>query len=151
MVIKQKITYSILKQNSSETHLKDIVLKISKDNGMYLIHRALIKQLNNKRHGTAHTKTRSEVSGGGKKPWKQKGTGKARAGSIRSPLWKGGGIIFGPKNKKYQIKINKKEQQLALKTLFFNKFQQTSVIDSIGDNFEIPKTKYIINIFKNLK
>nr|QOS04577.1 50S ribosomal protein L4 [Sarcopeltis skottsbergii] len=150
MVIKHKITYSVLTQGNNKKYPKDIVLKISEKNGMYIIHRALIKQLNNKRQGTANTKNRSDVRGGGKKPWKQKGTGRARVGSIRSPLWKGGGVIFGPKHKKYDIKINKKEQQLALKTLFFNKFQQTCVIDEIGQNINTPKTKLIIEIIKNL-
>ncbi|CCP38134.1 50S ribosomal protein L4 (plastid) [Chondrus crispus] len=150
MVIKHKITYSVFTEDNNNNYSKDIVLKISEKNGMYIIHRALIKQLNNKRQGTTNTKNRSDVRGGGKKPWKQKGTGRARVGSIRSPLWKGGGVIFGPKNRKYKTKINKKEQQLALKTLLFNKFQQTCVIDKIGENIHTPKTKSIIEIINNL-
>ena len=85
-------------------------LKVAKsENAEHIVHRALVRQLNNARQGTASTKTRAEVRGGGRKPWRQKGTGRARAGSIRSPLWRGGGVIFGPKPRDYSTKIRNKQ------------------------------------------
>jgi large subunit ribosomal protein L4 len=97
---------------------------------------------------TSSSKTRSEVRGGGRKPWKQKGTGRARAGSNRSPLWKGGGVIFGPKPKTVQHKLNKKEFQLALRTLLYNKKENLFVFD----NFEIEncKTKVFLNLLNQV-
>nr|YP_009654408.1 ribosomal protein L4 [Pleurostichidium falkenbergii]QCH39695.1 ribosomal protein L4 [Pleurostichidium falkenbergii] len=123
-----------------------IQLKIldNNENRMYLIHKALKQQLKNNRKRNAHSKTRSEVRGGGKKPWKQKGTGRARAGSNRSPLWRGGGVIFGPKNKQYKSKINKKEKRLAINTALANKFANTVVIKEILPNITIPSTKIAI-------
>jgi large subunit ribosomal protein L4 len=108
------------------------------------VHRALEHQNVLSHQYTASTKTRSEVRGGGRKPWKQKGTGRARAGSNRSPLWKGGGVIFGPKPKVVTHKINRKEFQLALRTLLFNKKDNIVVFD----NFEIEncKTKEFLNL-----
>lgn len=117
------------------------------NNNMYIVHKAIRSQLTEKRFGNANTKTKSEVRGGGKKPWKQKGTGRARAGSTRSPLWKNGGIIFGPKTKKYTIKINKKEKILAIKTLIYNKYSQTILIDNISNTLKEPKTKIILEKF----
>ncbi len=90
----------------------------SPENASHIVHRAVVRQLANARQGTACTKTRAEVRGGGRKPWRQKGTGRARAGSIRSPLWRGGGVIFGPKPRDYSQKMNRKERQLALRTAF---------------------------------
>nr|YP_009393758.1 ribosomal protein L4 [Caloglossa beccarii]ARW62320.1 ribosomal protein L4 [Caloglossa beccarii] len=116
---------------------------------MYIVHRAITHHLNSSRQRSANTKTRSEVKGGGKKPWKQKGTGKARAGSIRSPLWKGGGIIFGPKYKDYITKINKKEKKLATKILIYNKQNNTIIINTITDEINKPNTKYFIKQLKN--
>jgi large subunit ribosomal protein L4 len=86
-----------------------------------IVHRALVRQLANARQGNASTKTRAEVRGGGRKPWRQKGTGRARAGSIRSPLWRGGGVIFGPKPRDYETKMNRKERRLALRTVLFSR------------------------------
>ena len=94
--------------------------------GNYLIHRDILRHQASQRQGTVSTKTRSEVRGGGKKPWRQKGTGRARAGSSRSPLWKGGGVIFGPKPKTVTLKMNKKERRLALQTLFSNKLSHNN-------------------------
>lgn len=82
----------------------------------HIVHRALVRQMANARQGTVSTKTRAEVRGGGRKPWRQKGTGRARAGSNRSPLWRGGGVIFGPKPRDYSLKMNRKERRLALRT-----------------------------------
>ena len=109
-------------------------LRVAKEeSAKHIVHRSLRLQMANNRQGTASTKTRSEVRGGGRKPWRQKGTGRARAGSIRSPLWRGGGVIFGPKPKVVTHKLNKKEFQLALRTLLFNKRESLVVFD----NFEI--------------
>jgi large subunit ribosomal protein L4 len=113
----------------------------------YLIYRALKKQQFNQRQGTINTKTRSEVRGGGRKPWKQKGTGRARAGSTRSPLWRGGGVIFGPKPKKFKQKMNQKEWQLCLKLLLINKSKNITVIEFSNKNFS--KTKDILNLIEN--
>lgn len=87
-----------------------------KETNLHVLHLALLRELANARTGSANSKTRSEVRGGGKKPWKQKGTGRARAGSIRSPLWRGGGVIFGPKPRKFDINLPKKVRRLAAKT-----------------------------------
>lgn len=119
-------------------------LNKEKEKQMYLVHRAVAQHFNISRKGNANTKTRSEVRGGGKKPWKQKGTGRARAGSIRSPLWKGGGVIFGPKSKNYVSKINKKEKKLAIKTLIYNKSNHTIIFDKITEKIEKPNTKLFL-------
>jgi large subunit ribosomal protein L4 len=95
------------------------------------------------------TKTRSEVRGGGAKPWQQKGTGRARAGSNRSPLWKGGGVIFGPKPKQVSLKLNKKERRLALQTLLYNKKNNVLVIEELENTIQNSKTKSFIQICKN--
>jgi large subunit ribosomal protein L4 len=102
--------------------------------------------LNAKRQGTVSTKTRSEVRGGGRKPWRQKGTGRARAGSNRSPLWKGGGVIFGPKPKTVTLKLNKKERQLALQTLLYNKKNNILIIENLEDAITEPKTKAFVKV-----
>lgn len=115
----------------------------------YIVHRAFRTQMINDRKGTANTKTRAEVRGGGKKPWKQKGTGRARAGSNRSPLWKGGGVSFGPKPKIYKKKINRKEWQLCLRLLLLKKLSSLVVVDYLPTNFE--KTKQLINFIHELK
>ena len=149
MSITKELNYKILNTtNTSETQSIKLQIGESESKQMYLIHRALKQQLNNKRIRNAQTKTRSDVRGGGKKPWKQKGTGRARAGSNRSPLWKGGGVIFGPQNKVYRSKINKKEKRLAINTIIWNKFEKTKVIESI--NIQKPNTKNAINNINNL-
>nr|YP_009511294.1 ribosomal protein L4 [Gracilariopsis longissima]AXI97171.1 ribosomal protein L4 [Gracilariopsis longissima]UAD89087.1 ribosomal protein L4 [Gracilariopsis longissima] len=151
MSIKKKLIYSIISsEDKKPKYKKEITLQLNKhdDHNMYIIHRALIHQLHNYRQGNANTKTRREVQGGGKKPWKQKGTGRARAGSIRSPLWKGGGVIFGPRTIRYKKKINKKEKKLALRIMLYNKFQNTVVTEYITNNLEKPSTKLIINTLK---
>nr|YP_010619895.1 Ribosomal protein L4 [Symphyocladia marchantioides]WAX03908.1 Ribosomal protein L4 [Symphyocladia marchantioides] len=151
MSITKQLQYKFSSKSQEESS-KIIKLKII--NGhmeqMYLIHRALKQQLKNNRIKNAHSKTRSEVRGGGKKPWKQKGTGRARAGSSRSPLWKGGGIIFGPRRKTYKSKINKKEKRLAINTILANKFSNTIVTRSILNNVITPSTKTAILEIKQL-
>ena len=104
--------------------------KVTKPNtNNYIIHRAFITQRYNERRGTAKTLTRAEVRGGGRKPWRQKGTGRARAGSNRSPLWRGGGVSFGPQPKIYKHKINRKEWQLGLRSLLINKKDQIIIFN----------------------
>lgn len=116
----------------------------------HVIHRALIKERSNSRYGNSSTKTRSEVRGGGKKPWRQKGTGKARAGSNRSPLWRGGGVIFGPKPKHYSLKLNRKEHKVALSTAMFNAAPKTAIIKDFSNNLDSPNTKHVKRILENL-
>ena len=117
--------------------------------GNYLLHRDLLRHLKSKQQGTVSTKTRSEVRGGGRKPWQQKGTGRARAGSNRSPLWKGGGVIFGPKPKKVFLKLNKKERRLALQTLLYNKKSNIVIIDNLENDMKDFKTKSFLGICNN--
>ncbi len=121
-------------------------MKVAKsDNAEHIVHRALVRQLHNQRQGTASTKTRAEVRGGGRKPWRQKGTGRARAGSIRSPLWRGGGVIFGPKPRDFELKMNRKERRLALRTAFMSRVEDLIVVEEFVGNLEGPKTKKIIS------
>lgn len=119
-----------------------------------LIHKVYLAQLKSSRQYTASTKTKSEVRGGGKKPWKQKGTGQARSGSTRSPLWVGGGVIFGPKPRTVSKKINKKEKRLAiLSALYLKKQQLIFIEENIFDEFNETnsKTKKILNFLSTLK
>jgi large subunit ribosomal protein L4 len=116
----------------------------SADNAAHIVHRALVRQANNERQGTASAKTRAEVKGGGRKPWKQKGTGRARAGSIRSPLWRGGGVIFGPKPRDYSTKMNRKERRLALRTAFQSRAAELTVVEDFATQLTQPKTKDMI-------
>ena len=117
----------------------------------HLIYEAVVNYQANQRRGTACTKTRGEVSGGGRKPWRQKGTGRARAGSIRSPLWRKGGITFGPRPRDYSYQIPKKAKRNALKSALSMKLKENKII--IVDNLEInePKTKKGVEIIKNLE
>lgn len=144
MAIQKNLEYSIIDFDTKEINSSNkISLNINEKGANYLIHRALQHQNKLKRQYNASTKTRSEVRGGGRKPWKQKGTGNARAGSNRSPLWKGGGVIFGPKPKTINYKLNKKESQLALRTLLYNQRTKVSVYNKI--EVEKIKTKEILN------
>ena len=120
-------------------------LKVAKEeNASHIVHRALVRQINNGRQGNASSKTRAEVRGGGRKPWRQKGTGRARAGSIRSPLWRGGGVIFGPKPRDYTTKMNKKERRLALRTAFQGCADSLVVVQDFASELSTPKTKEVI-------
>lgn len=110
----------------------------------HIVHRALVRQMANARQGTASTKTRAEVRGGGRKPWRQKGTGRARAGSIRSPLWRGGGVIFGPKPRDYELKMNRKERRLALRTALFSRSEDLIVVEDFAEQLQRPKTKELM-------
>ncbi|KAJ7555277.1 hypothetical protein O6H91_05G029600 [Diphasiastrum complanatum] len=113
-----------------------------------VVHRGVITELQNKRRGTASTLTRGEVRGGGRKPYKQKGTGNARRGSQRTPLRPGGGIIFGPKPKDWSIKINKKEKRLAISTALQSAAVNTVVVEDFEERFEVPRTKDFISALK---
>ncbi|MEM9448558.1 MAG: 50S ribosomal protein L4 [Cyanobacteria bacterium P01_E01_bin.6] len=120
-------------------------LKVAREeNASHIVHRALVRQLANARQGTVSSKTRAEVRGGGRKPWKQKGTGRARAGSSRSPLWKGGGVIFGPKPRDYSVKMNRKERQLALRTALQSRADDLVVVENFVEQIERPQTKVVI-------
>lgn len=122
-----------------------IDLKVAKEEtAAAVVHRALVRQLANQRQGTASSKTRAEVRGGGRKPWRQKGTGRARAGSSRSPLWRGGGVIFGPKPRDYSVKMNRKERRLALRTAFVGRADDLVVVEDFAANLERPKTKELV-------
>jgi len=117
-----------------------------------LIHQVMVSMMANLRRAIAHTKTRSDVSGGGKKPWKQKGTGRARHGSIRSPLWAGGGITFGPRNNRnFSQKINNKMRQKAFCMLLTNKLNNDLILVVDNLTFDKPKTKDILNFVNNSK
>ena len=150
MTVQKFITYSPLningKQEDSNHELKLNVLETS---GNYLLHKDLLRHFSSQKQGTVSTKTRSEVRGGGAKPWRQKGTGRARAGSNRSPLWKGGGVIFGPKPKKTTLKLNKKERKLALQTLLYNKKNNIVLINELENAITEPKTKTFLQICKD--
>ena len=117
----------------------------------HLVHMAVVAQLANKRQGTQKAKTRAEVSGGGRKPWRQKGTGHARQGSNRSPQWKGGGVVFAPTPRDYTIKLNKKEKRAALKSALTSRVQENKfiVVDEIA--MDEIKTKKFQNVMDNLK
>ena len=123
-----------------------IDLKVAKETSSAdLIHRAVLRQLANKRQGTASTLTRSEVRGGGRKPYKQKGTGRARQGSIRTPLRPGGGVIFGPKPRSYNLDMNRKERRLALRTALMSRIADFKTVEDFGSTLDQPKTSEIIN------
>ena len=141
--------YNMEGQQVGDIELNDAVFGVEVNE--HLVHMAVLSQLANKRQGTQSAKTRSEVSGGGKKPWKQKGTGHARQGSTRSPQWTGGGVVFAPKPRDYSFKLNKKEKQLALKSALTSKVQENKfiVVDAIKLN-EI-KTKAFAEALNNLK
>ena len=150
MSVPKYIKYNSLDINGQIQNIEHkLKLNVLEKSGNYLIHKDILRQQIQQKQGTSSTKTRSEVRGGGAKPWKQKGTGKARAGSNRSPLWKGGGVIFGPKPKLNMLKLNKKERKLAIQTLLYNKRNSLLIIDNIEDEITTSKTKVLINIFKN--
>lgn len=120
-------------------------LKVAREEtAAHVVHRALVRQMNNARQGTVSSKTRAEVRGGGRKPWRQKGTGRARAGSNRSPLWRGGGVIFGPKPRDFSMKMNRKERRLALRTAFQSRVDDLIVVEEFGDQLPRPKTKELV-------
>ena len=138
-------TFDSLKWDGKKSGKVSLDLKVAKDTSAGdLLHRAVLRQLANKRQGTASTLTRSEVRGGGRKPYKQKGTGRARQGSIRTPLRPGGGIIFGPKPRSYNLDMNRKERRLALRTALMSRISEVKTVDDFGSSLKQPKTREII-------
>ncbi len=117
----------------------------------HLVHMAVLQQLADNRQGTQKAKTRSEVSGGGRKPWRQKGTGHARQGSIRAPQWKGGGVVFAPVPRDYSFKMNKKEKKAALKSALTDKVQTNNIVVVDELKFDEIKTKRFAEVMNNLK
>jgi large subunit ribosomal protein L4 len=149
MTVQKIIEYNSLDSNGQISSDKyNFKLNILENSGNYLIHRDILRHQLSQKQGTVSTKTRSEVRGGGKKPWQQKGTGRARAGSSRSPLWRGGGVTFGPKPKTTSLKLNKKERNLALQTLLYNKRNIISVIGELESVITEPKTKVFYELCK---
>lgn len=147
MTVQKFITYTpvdITGQQLKST--QDLQLNVLENSGNYLIHKDILRHSSSQKQGTSSTKTRSEVRGGGRKPWKQKGTGRARAGSNRSPPWKGGGVIFGPKPRKTVLKLNKKERRLALQTLLYNKKDNLLIIENLENEISQPKTKTFLKV-----
>ena len=120
-------------------------LRVAKESSATdLVHRAVVRQLAHARQGTASTLTRAEVAGGGRKPYKQKGTGRARQGSIRTPLRPGGGVVFGPKPRSYTLAMNRKERRLALRTALMSRIQDLVVVQGFGTGLDAPKTREIV-------
>ena len=126
-------------------------LKVAKEaTALDLMHRAVLRQQAHSRQGTASTLTRAEVRGGGRKPYKQKGTGRARQGSIRTPLRPGGGIVFGPKPRTYNLAMNRKERRLALRTALMARIDDVTVVKDFGAAIEAPKTREIVDALGRL-
>ena len=150
MAVQKFIKYTPLDITGKQLDsTQELELNVLEKSGNYLLHKDILRHYNSQRQGTVSTKTRSEVRGGGRKPWQQKGTGRARAGSNSSPLWKGGGVIFGPKPKTVSFKLNKKERRLTLQTLLYNKKNSTLIIEDLENNLTESKTKNFLNICKN--
>jgi len=133
---------TVIDWTGNEVGEVSLELRVAKEaSAKGLVHRALVRQLANARQGTASSKTRAEVRGGGRKPFRQKGTGRARAGSTRSPLTRGGGAIFGPKPRDYETKMNRKERRLALRTAFIGRTADLIIVEDFAINLTQPKTK----------
>ena len=142
---------TVLDWQGKETGESSIDLKTAKESSaLDLLHRAVLRQQAHSRQGTASTLTRSEVRGGGRKPYKQKGTGRARQGSIRTPLRPGGGIIFGPKPRKYNLAMNRKERRLALRTALMSRISDSKIIKDFGSKLEVPKTSEIVSLLNRI-
>ena len=141
--------YNIEGKEVGSIELNDAVFGVEVNE--HLVHMAVVNQLANNRQGTQSAKTRSEVSGGGRKPWRQKGTGHARQGSTRSPQWTGGGVVFAPKPRDYSFKMNKKEKRAALCSALSSKVAESQII--VLDEFKLDeiKTKKFVEVMNNLK
>lgn len=140
-----KVTlYNIAGQAAGEMELNDSVFGVEYNEAV--IHQAVVRQMSNERLGTHATKTRGLVRGGGKKPWKQKGTGRARVGSIRSPLWVGGGTVFGPTPRSYAKSMTKKARQLAVKSALSEKLRANELVVLDQIEFDAPKTKSVVQM-----
>ncbi len=141
--------YNIEGKKVSDLELKEEVFGIEPNEAV--VHSVLVNYLANQRQGTQSTKTRSEVRGGGKKPWRQKGTGRARQGSIRAPQWIKGGIALGPKPRSYKYRVNKKEKRLAIKSILSSKVLENNLVVVDKFDFKEIKTKQMATAMKNLK
>lgn len=141
--------YNIDGKKVSDIELNESIFGIKPNEA--IVHSVLVNYMANQRQGTGNTKTRAEKRGGGKKPWKQKGTGRARAGSTRSPLWVGGGIALGPKPRDFSYTLNKKERRLAIKSVLSSKVLENNlvIVDKLA--FDEIKTKQMVNTLENLK
>ena len=141
--------YNIEGKEVGSIELNDAVFGVEVNE--HLVHMAVVNQLANNRQGTQSAKTRSEVSGGGRKPWRQKGTGHARQGSTRSPQWTGGGVVFAPKPRDYSMKMNKREKQIAMKSALTSKVQDAKLVVVDAFNLDEIKTSKFVQILDNLK
>lgn len=141
--------YNVEGKKVSDVELSEAIFGIEPNE--VVVHSVLINFLANQRQGTQSTKTRSEVSGGGRKPWRQKGTGRARQGSIRAPHWVGGGIALGPKPRSYKYRVNKKEKRLAIKSLLSSKVLENELVVVDKISFKEIKTKNMVSALNNLK
>lgn len=140
------VSYAVKDWQGEDCGSIDLEMSVAREeNAAHIVHRTLVRQQTNARQGNACTKTRAEVRGGGRKPWKQKGTGRARAGSSRSPLRPGGGTIFGPKPREFNVKVNRKERRLAIRTALMSRQEDTSIVDSFADKLQQPKTKELFS------
>jgi len=147
MTLQQFVKYNPLDITGKVLNsIYELNLTVLDKSGNYLVHKDILRHYSSQKQGTVSTKTRSDVRGGGRKPWRQKGTGRARAGSNCSPLWKGGGVIFGPKLKKVKLKLNKKERKLALQTLLYNKKKNILIIEDLEKEITKPQTKTFLKI-----
>ena len=141
--------YNIEGKKLKSLDLKEEIFGIEPNEA--IVHSVLVNYLANQRQGTQSTKTRAEVRGGGRKPWRQKGTGRARQGSIRAPQWIKGGIALGPKPRSYKYRVNRKERQLAIKSLLSSKVLENNLVVVDKIDFKEIKTKQMANAMKNLK
>ena len=141
----------VLDWQGKETGKTSLELKVAKDStAVDLLHRSVLRQQAHSRQGTASTLTRSEVRGGGRKPYKQKGTGRARQGSIRTPLRPGGGIVFGPKPRSYNLSMNRKERRLALRTALMSRVNDLIIVKDFAAELKTPKTSEINSALQRL-
>ena len=141
--------YNIEGKEVGSIELNDAVFGVEVNE--HLVHMAVVNQLANNRQGTQSAKTRSEVSGGGRKPWRQKGTGHARQGSTRAPQWTGGGVVFAPVPRDYSFKMNKKERRIALKSALTTRVQENKIVVLDAFNLDEVKTKKFAEVMSNLK
>lgn len=141
--------YNVEGKKVKSVDLKEEIFGIEPNEA--IVHSVLVNYLANQRQGTQSTKTRAEVRGGGRKPWRQKGTGRARQGSIRAPQWIKGGIALGPKPRSYKYRVNKKEKQLAIKSLLSSKVLENDLVVVDKFDFKEIKTKQMVNAMENLK
>ncbi len=140
--------YDMNGKKTGEIELNESIFNVEVNE--HVVHQSIVQYLANQRQGTQSTKTRAEVRGGGRKPWRQKGTGRARQGSIRSPQWTGGGVVFAPKPRDYSFKLNKKVKRLALKSALTSKVLAEKIIVLEDLKFDAPKTKEMVKVLNNL-